>query len=41
MTTACALVKLMFLLGQYPEDPLTVTHFFRKSLVGELSENTD
>jgi L-asparaginase len=39
MTTECSIVKLMFLLGQHPNDNQKIIRIFQKSLAGEITEN--
>jgi L-asparaginase len=38
MTTECAVVKLMYLLGHYPDDIQKIAHLLQKSLAGEITE---
>jgi L-asparaginase len=39
MTTAAAIIKLMFLLGQFPENSRKVKEYYQKSIAGELTES--
>ena len=39
MTIDATIVKLMFLLGQYPDDPKKVAELIGKSIAGEISED--
>jgi len=39
MTTECSVVKLMFLLGQYPDETQKIARNLQKSLAGEITEN--
>ena len=37
MTTSAAIIKLMFMLGQFPDDPQKVKFYYQKSIAGELT----
>ncbi|OGB66909.1 MAG: hypothetical protein A2Y94_02380 [Caldithrix sp. RBG_13_44_9] len=39
MTSAASIIKLMFLLGQFPDNPQRVKTYYQKSLAGELTES--